>query len=62
MERIELKKETMVSSDRIEELERRIAEIKERIPPHSVKPQMLEELKELEEELEKEKGNANKGK
>jgi len=36
-----------VSIDRIEELERRIAEIKQRIPPHSVKLQMLEELEEI---------------
>ena len=50
-----------MSIDRIKELERRIVEIKERIPPHSVKPQMLEELEKLEEELEKEKGMLIKG-
>ena len=50
-----------MSTNRIEELEREIAELKQRIPPHSVKPSMLLELEELEAELEKEKGNANKG-
>ena len=37
----------------IKELERRIAELRERIPPHSVPPKMLEEIDELEEQLEK---------
>ncbi|MFZ5643966.1 MAG: histidine kinase [Bacillota bacterium] len=36
---------------RITELERRIDEIKNRLPAHSVKPSMIEELEELEEEL-----------
>jgi len=35
------------------ELERKIAEIRQRIPPHSVPPAMLEELDELEERLER---------
>ena len=43
-----------------EETEERIAEIKRRIPPHSVPPAMLQELEELEEQLaemtKKEKG------
>jgi hypothetical protein len=37
----------------IRDLEDRIAEIRLRIPPHSVPPAMLEELDELEQELEK---------
>lgn len=36
-----------------DELERRIAEIRRRIPPHSVRPAMLEELEELEELLDR---------
>ncbi|MEE8372287.1 MAG: histidine kinase [Dehalococcoidia bacterium] len=36
----------------ISELEEKIAEIKQRIPPHSVPPAMLQELDELEQELE----------
>jgi len=42
--------------DRIEELEKKIKEIRSRIPPHSIPPQMLEELEDLEEELERLKG------
>ena len=38
-------------ADDPDELERRIAEIRQRIPPHSVPPPMLEELEELEERL-----------
>ncbi len=37
----------------IEELKARIEEIKQRIPPHSVPPAMLEELESLEQQLEK---------
>ena len=37
---------------RITELERRIADLKARLPKHSVPPAMLIELEELEEELE----------
>lgn len=36
-----------------EEIEGRIAEIKRRIPPHSVPPAMLQEIEELEEQLAK---------
>jgi hypothetical protein len=39
-----------------EELERRIAEIRKRIPPHSVPPAMLEEIEELEEQLAQVRG------
>jgi len=42
-----------VSEERIEELKRKIEEMKNRIPPHSVPPRMLEELEEMEEELER---------
>jgi hypothetical protein len=38
---------------RIRELERQIADIKSRMPAHSVKPAMLQQLEDLEEELEK---------
>jgi len=42
-----------VSNDKIEELEEKIADLKGRLPKHSVRPAMLQELEELEEELEK---------
>ena len=38
-------------SENIRELEIKIAELKRRIPPHSVSPGMLQELEDLEEEL-----------
>ena len=38
---------------RMAELERRIADLKARLPRHSVPPAMLIELEELEEELER---------
>lgn len=37
---------------RIEILRRKIEDLKGRLPAHSVKPQMLQELERLEEELE----------
>lgn len=40
-----------MSESEITELERKIAELKSRIPPHSIPPRMLEELEDLEEEL-----------
>ena len=42
-------------SARIVALEREIAEIKRRWPPHSVPPQLLRRLDELEDELERAK-------
>jgi DNA-binding HxlR family transcriptional regulator len=45
---------TKMSSERIKELEKRIAELQSRWPAHSVPPTMLQQLEELEEELEKE--------
>jgi hypothetical protein len=44
-----------MNDESIKELEERIAELKQRIPPHSVPPAMLEELDDLEERLEKAK-------
>ncbi len=43
-----------MNSERIEELEKQIAELKSRWPAHSVPPTMLQQLDELEEELERE--------
>jgi len=39
------------AENRIAELERRIADLKARLPKHSVPPAMLQELEDLEEEL-----------
>jgi hypothetical protein len=50
-----------MSSERIEELEKRIAELKRRWPAHSVPPTMLQQLDELEEELERESKKATEG-
>ena len=49
-----------LSTQSVRELEERIAELKRRIPPHSVPPAMLQELEELEDQLEqaREAGNA----
>ena len=41
-----------MSSERIKELEKQIAELKSRWPAHSVPPAMVQQLDELEEELE----------
>jgi len=41
-----------MTGENIEELEKKISELKSRIPPHSIPPRMLEELEDLEEELE----------
>jgi hypothetical protein len=43
-----------MNGERIEELEKQIAELKRRWPAHSVPPTMLQQLDELEEELERE--------
>jgi hypothetical protein len=45
-----------MSSVRIEELEKQIADLRRRFPAHSVPPAMLQQLEELEDELEREKG------
>jgi len=39
------------SAKEIEQLEKRIEDLKRRIPAHSVHPVMLQELEDLEEEL-----------
>ena len=44
-----------MTSERVKELEERIADLKRRWPPHSVPPQMLEQLDELEQELKEAK-------
>ncbi|MCL6610686.1 MAG: histidine kinase [Peptococcaceae bacterium] len=36
---------------KIEELQKKISDLRKRLPAHSVKPGMIEELEELEEEL-----------
>ena len=38
---------------RIVELERELAQLKSQLPAHSVKPEMIIKIEELEEELEK---------
>ena len=43
-----------MNNERIEELEKQIAELKRRWPAHSVPPTMLQQLDELEEALERE--------
>jgi hypothetical protein len=47
---------------RIEELEKQIAELKERWPAHSARPSMLEELEDLEEKLRKSREEIEKPK
>ncbi|MQY55029.1 MAG: histidine kinase [Dehalococcoidia bacterium] len=42
-----------MTSERVKELERKIVDLKRRWPPHSVPPQMLEQLEELEDALKK---------
>lgn len=44
---------TIQRATRVEELERQIADLKARIPKHSVPPAMVMELEELEAELER---------
>ena len=43
---------------RIAELEERIADLRARLPRHSVPPSMIIELEDLEEELERARGHA----
>ena len=54
-------REKEVGSDaagRIAELEERIADLKARLPRHSVPPSMIIELEDLEEELERARQHA----
>ena len=43
----------VADEEKIRELEKQVEEMRDRIPPHSIPPRMLEELEDLEEELEK---------
>jgi len=49
-----------MAANRIAELERQIVDLKERWPAHSVPPSMFQRLEELEEELKKARGTAEK--
>jgi hypothetical protein len=50
-----------MTSERVKELEKQIADLKQRWPPHSAPPQMMEQLDELEQELEKARKAEEKG-
>lgn len=50
-----------MSTQSIRELEEKIAELKRRLPPHSVPPAMLQELEELEEQLGRARGVEKEG-
>ncbi|HUU63562.1 MAG TPA: histidine kinase [Dehalococcoidia bacterium] len=50
-----------MTSERVKELEEQIADLKHRWPPHSVPPQMLERLDELEEALREAKKAEGQG-
>jgi hypothetical protein len=45
----------------IKELAKKVAELKRRIPPHSVPPAMIQELDEREEEIEKARAREKEG-
>lgn len=49
-------------TDRIKELERQLEDLKRRWPAHSVPPAMVQRLDELDEELEKARGEMREGK
>ena len=42
-----------MDAEKVKEIEEKIADLKARWPAHSVRPSMLQELEELEEELRK---------
>lgn len=48
-----------MGTNKIEELERQIADLERRWPPHSVPPSMLQQLEELEGELKEAEGKAD---
>jgi hypothetical protein len=48
-----------MSSERIKELEKQIADLKRQWPAHTVSPAMVQRLDELEEELESEMRKAS---
>jgi len=47
--------------DEVSELEERIAEMKRRIPPHSVPPAMLQDLEDLEMRLQEARSRQGQG-
>lgn len=49
---------TDTQAERIDELERQIADLEARLPKHSIPPSMLIELEELEEALEEARSEA----
>jgi len=50
-----------MSTESIRELEEKIAELRSRLPAHSIPPAMLQELEDLEEQLEKAKAVRKEG-
>jgi len=48
-----------MENEHIKEIEEAIAELKARWPAHSVKPNMLQQLEELEEKLKQAKAEQN---
>ena len=50
-----------MKNERIKELEEKIEDLKKRWPAHSVSPLMFQELEDLEEELERELAQVQKG-
>ena len=42
-----------MNAEKVKEIEEKIADLKARWPAHSVRPSMLQELEDLEEELRK---------
>lgn len=50
-----------MNTDRIKEIEEKIADLKARWPPHSVPPSMWQQLEKLEDELEKAKEAEKRG-
>ena len=59
LEHSSTRKESEVSTDRIKEIEQKIAELKARLPAHSAPVSMLLELEELEDDLEAVKKGEN---
>jgi len=50
-----------LSSLSLEELEAKLKDLKGRIPAHSIRPAMISELEELEDEIEKRKKSQKNG-
>ena len=51
----------IMSTDRVKEIEAKIADLKARWPAHSVPPRMWQELEELEDEMKKAREEDQKG-